>query len=726
MSNAPERTSLFASGDTLDLVRYWKLLVRRRWIVLAALAAVILATVAVTLRATKIYSAVCTIIIESSAPRVLDAQQVQDVVETGAGATWNTRDYFETQIKILTSRAVATRVVERLALASNPAFLGIDRVRDPAEQERLRRTRDPVALVQAKLRVDPVKFSRVVRLVVEDRDADLAAAIANAYADAYISESLAVRSSTTRNASDWLQEQLADLEGKLEQTGKALFEFKRRNDIVSTSWEDRQTMVSERLQTFNQALAKAGVQRAQLQARAEEIARALAAVERDGEAELESLPAVAGNSAILSLKQKYNESLVECADLEAKYLEGHPTLQACNEKLATMRRSLEGEIRTTLEAARREFDEVSQTERNLRALYEQTKTEAFGFNQYEREYVELKRAYENNQRLYDTVLKRLKDAGLAGMLEMSNVRLLDRARPSLVHVRPDLRKNLLAALVVGLVLGVGLAFAVEALDSSVRTQEHLEQLGATFLGVIPRVQPAPGEKADDLAVHRAPKSAVAECCRAIRTNLLFMSPDKPLKTILVTSSSPQDGKTTAAVDLSIAMADSGNRVLLLDADMRRPRVHKALGLRDGGGLSSLILGEVRLEDALQATPVQNLFAIPCGSIPPNPSELLHTEAFAAVLRAATERFDRIVIDSPPVAAVSDALIISTQVDGTVVIVKAGTTTRDAVRRTLRSLADLNARVLGVVLNDVDTKDSRYGAYYYSYGYYYGEKRGEAA
>jgi capsular exopolysaccharide synthesis family protein len=293
-------------------------------------------------------------------------------------------------------------------------------------------------------------------------------------------------------------------------------------------------------------------------------------------------------------------------------------------------------------------------------------------------------------------------------------------------VRPDLRVNLLVALALGLVLGVGLALAIEALDSSVRTQEHLEQLGATFLGIIPRVQPAAGEAADDLVVHRAPSSAVAECCRAIRTNLLFMSPDKPLKTILVTSSSPQDGKTTAAVDLSITMADSGNRVLLLDADMRRPRVHTALGVQGGKGLSSLILGEVTLEDAVQPTAVRNLFALPCGPIPPNPSELLHTAAFAAVIRSAAQQFDRIIIDSPPIAAVSDALIVSTQVDGTVVVVKAGATTRDAARRTLRSLADVNARVLGVVLNDVDAKDSRYGGYHYSYGYYSGEKRGEAA
>jgi capsular exopolysaccharide synthesis family protein len=174
------------------------------------------------------------------------------------------------------------------------------------------------------------------------------------------------------------------------------------------------------------------------------------------------------------------------------------------------------------------------------------------------------------------------------------------------------------------------------------------------------------------------------------------------------------------------MADSGNRVLLLDADMRRPRVHTALGLQGGKGLSSLILGDAKLEEAVQATAVKNLFALPCGPIPPNPSELLHTAAFAAVIRSAAQQFDRIVIDSPPIAAVSDALIVSAQVDGTIVVVKAGATTRDAARRTLRSLADVNARVLGVVLNDVDTKDSRYGAYYYAYGYYSAEKRGEAA
>jgi len=284
----------------------------------------------------------------------------------------------------------------------------------------------------------------------------------------------------------------------------------------------------------------------------------------------------------------------------------------------------------------------------------------------------------------------------------------------------------LAAILLGLLLGVGLAIGVEFLDNTIRSQEHVEQLGVTFLGVIPRVKPGDDGRTDDLVVLHQPKSVVAECCRAIRTNLLFMSPDKPLRSILITSAGPQDGKTTTAIDVAIAMAESGSRVLLVDADMRRPRVHKALGLAEGLGLSSLILGEGRLEQAIRRTELPNLHALTCGPIPPNPAELLHTEAFAALFKRMVEGFDRVVIDSPPVSAVSDALVLSTLVDGTVLVVKAGHTTRDAARRAVRSLADVKARLLGAVLNDLDTQDQRYGGYYYAYGYYYGDKKEEAA
>jgi capsular exopolysaccharide synthesis family protein len=223
-------------------------------------------------------------------------------------------------------------------------------------------------------------------------------------------------------------------------------------------------------------------------------------------------------------------------------------------------------------------------------------------------------------------------------------------------------------------------------------------------------------------VQTAPKSAVAECLRAVRTNLLFMSPDKPLKTIMVTSSGPQEGKTTTATSLAITMAGSGNRVLLMDADMRRPRIHRIFGAPNQAGLSSLILGEGSLEALVKDTGVENLWVLPCGPIPPNPAELLHTAAFQRILGAAASAYDRVIIDSPPIGVVADAVVMATQVDGTLVVLKAGKTDRDVARQAVRQLADVKAPVFGAVLNDLDLSDQKYGqySYYYQYGYYYGE------
>jgi capsular exopolysaccharide synthesis family protein len=207
-----------------------------------------------------------------------------------------------------------------------------------------------------------------------------------------------------------------------------------------------------------------------------------------------------------------------------------------------------------------------------------------------------------------------------------------------------------------------------------------------------------------------------------------MSPDRPLRTILVTSSGPAEGKTMLATCLAEIMADGGNRVLLVDADMRRPRIHKIFGVEPERGLSSLILGDGKLESVAQPTSIPNLFVLPCGPVPPNPAELLHTEAFKAILAAAVQRFDRVIVDSPPAGVVADAVVVSTQVDGTVFVVKAGRTSRDAAGRAVRAVADVKGRVFGAVLNDLDLQDQRYGQYYqyYRYGYYGNSARTDSA
>ncbi|HYD42336.1 MAG TPA: polysaccharide biosynthesis tyrosine autokinase [Anaeromyxobacter sp.] len=713
----------------IDLRALWLVAVRRRWLVIPFFVATVLATTIVTLRQTRIFESAVTIIIDVAAPRVLEKDQVQDVMDAGSGGFWYSREYYETQYKVIASRAVAQRVADKLQLGSNLAFLRLAEVKDPAEQERLRKARNPVAILAANLRVEPVKDSRIVKIRYTDPDPQLAAMIANAFADAYIAENLGVRSATTQNASEWLEQQLVLLEQRLEDSSRALFDFKRSHDIVATSWEDRQGMVSQRLTAINDALTKARVRKAELEARNDALKQAEAALAGSkvpGADALGAVTAVAGGDAsggIQPLKMRYIEASAECADLKLKYLEDHPKVGACGEKLAIAKAAFEDEVQSTLKAARLEYEEVAKTERNLLALLNETKSDAFGLNQFEREYLELKRNYDNNQRLYDLILKRLKDTGVSGMLQVSNVRVLDRASPAGRPVKPDVRKNTLLAILLGLAGGIGLALLAELLDTSITAREQVEEkLGLAVLGIVPSIPSSKDGTPNDLVAHAQPKSAAAECLRALRTNLLFMSPEKPLRTLLVTSSGPQEGKTTTATSLAITMSASGSRVLLVDADMRRPRLHRVFDLETRGGLSSLIVGEGDVEACVQRTHVPNLFVLPCGAVPPNPAELLHTASFRKLLAGLAERFDRLIIDSPPVGVVADAVVVSTQVDGCLVVLKAGRTSRDAARHAVKQLRDVNAPLLGAVLNDLDLEDQRYGQYsYYSrYGYYDGD------
>jgi len=721
----PDDGSLEDAGPAIDPKAIWRVIVRRRWPMLFAFLTVVTTVVLITFRQERIYSAVCTVIIDLTAPKVLEGQ-VQEVVYSGTGGYWYTRDYYETQYKVISSRTVASRVVEKLHLGENLKFLGLDKVQDGAAQEKLRSQADPIARVQLMLHVDPIKESRMVQLRVENPDPQLAAAIANTFADAYIAETVSIKMSTTQSASDWLETQLMDLENKLEKSTQGLYAFKKEKDIVSTSFEDKQSMVSQRLVALNDALTRVRVQRAQLQARSGSLGSSVDdAHSPNGSAGVSTHGL---NSFVIEqMKLRVLDLGNECTDLKHKYLALHPKLASCQERLELAKASLKRELDSARSAWEREYREVLQTERNLASLYNESKTEAFKVNQNEEEYQRLKRSMDNNQRLYDMVLKRLKDTGLSGLMRMSNVHVLDQARAARYPSRPNLPVNFLFAVVLGILGSCLLAFAVEYLDSTINSQEQVEQLlRLTFLGILPKIRVKNLEQKSELMVYNQPKSAVAECCRSIRTNLLFMSPEKPLIAILVTSGGVQDGKTTSAVSLAAIMADGGNRVLFLDADMRRPRAHRVFNVANEVGLSSVIVGTAKIEDAIKTTEVPGLSVMVCGPLPPNPTELLSTRAFANLLRTLEEKYDRIIIDSPPVVVVSDAAIISTLVDGTVVVIKAGKTSRDLGQRAIRALKNVNARVFGGLLNDLDIEDRNNGYYYSHYSQYYGPAKDEVS
>lgn len=504
----------------------------------------------------------------------------------------------------------------------------------------------------------------------------------------------------------------------------ALYTFRKQADILAI--DDRASMVSQKLQETSKALTDVQLKIAGLKARVAAIRNVQATQGADDRLWAEALPAARENENLKKLKERLHLLKNECTDLQSRYLDGHPKLMECREKRAFAEKDVERELANLVLSTEAELKEAVEKERNLKDLFEGAKAEAFDLEKKKVELDKFKQDADNAKRQYESVYKRLKDIELSGALRTSNVKVLDAARPSMAPIRPNVPQGVLMGIIAGLILGLGLALLLEFLDSSISSQNEVEErLGLTFLGFVPTIPETPnGPK--DLHVFREPKSLIAECTRAVRTNLLFMSPDKPFKRMLVTSSGPQEGKSTTVINLGITMAQSGNRVLIIDTDMRRPRLHKAFGVPNEVGVSSVVVGEGKAEDAIKSTEVSGLFVLPCGPVPPNPAELLHTKAFAELLNQLGEKFDRILLDSPPVGAVADAVVLATQADGVVVVLKAGQTHREVAQRTVKALRDVKANIYGAVLNDVNLERSKYGDYYYGYAYRYygeGEKKG---
>lgn len=702
-----------SSGPTpAGLMLRARALWRRKWVVLGVAVVVAALSAVYTLRQPKIYSASTSLIIDVTAPRFLDGE-VKEVMGEERSNYWFNKEYYATQSEIITSRAVASRVVDKLGLSTDAGFLGLAGLPDEKARVQAMQGADAVGLLQSRIRVLPAKDSRVMNIAVDDLDAPRAALLANEVAGAYMAENLALKLRMTEDARSWLEGRLEDLENQSKASEMAVYDFKKDADMLSTSLESRMSIVSDRINSYNLNLTEVSTRIAAMQARVEAIQKLRKASPED-ELWAEALPG-AKDGSIQDLKKAYTDVRVACAELSERYLPEHPKLLECQGKLGVIQGDFLKSLRNLVRSAETELSEAEAQRKNLVRLLDDAKAEAFQVNKKSIEYDRLKRESDNNQRLYELVLKRLKDIELSGLLRTSNVRVLDPARPLFAPIKPNVNRNLMVGLVMGLLAGLGVALLLDLLENSVATQADVEErLGLAFLGVMPRIEGSRAPKDRDLYVHREPKSSVAECCRAIRTNLLFMSPDTPFKTLVVTSSGPQEGKSTTSINLGVAMAQSGNRVLLLDTDMRRPRLHRAFGVPNELGISSLVVGEGTLDAAVKSTEVPGLFVLPCGPIPPNPAELLHTRAFAELLKAAAGKFDRVILDSPPLNAVADAAVLATQCDGVVLVLKAGKTNRESARRALRSLADVQARMYGAILNDVDLKAPRYGDSYLAY------------
>jgi capsular exopolysaccharide synthesis family protein len=717
--------------DPTPLITTWRT-VRKFWgTAFGTFLTVTLALTFFTLGQTKIYQANGTVMFDPNPPRPL-GKGVDTVVDLGAGSFWNNQEYYTTQYKIIQSMHIALAVVNQLGLHHDGGFLSGSA---PGIQSKPSSTTPELAaeLLRAHLTVEPIRESRLAIIRYEDADPARAQRIVSAIMDTYVEANLDDAMTSTSTAVDWLRGQLDNLKSDLESSEMALHEYKLSKNMLSVAFDDQSNMLREEMKQLNDVLTSARTKREEIGARRNELIKLILE-------EPSNLPAseLLQSPLLQILRQRYEEAVRDASALQAGGLgTHHPEASAAAARVEACREALLAEVHNIQGAVDRDFAVVSRQEAGLATLFDQAKKEALDLNLREIEYNRLRRAKDNNEKLYQLILERTKESDLARMLRVNNIRTLDRPLIPRAPVRPRVAINIGLGILLGVLLGVAAASARAFLDRTLKTPDDVERdLGVPFLGLIPEIDETSvryGRKGKsrrrirgpdvnrELIVKEYPMSGTAEAARAIRTNLMFMAPDKPYKTILITSGGPAEGKTTVACCIAIAMAQAGQRVILIDCDLRRPRLHRIFNKSNDLGITARLLEPTKLDDTEEIkTDIPNLSVIPAGPIPPNPSELLHSERFKSLLKMLAGHYDRIIIDSPPIVAVTDATVLSTLVDGTILVAKAFTTRKDLARQALRAIADVGAKTAGTILNAVDLDRHEYKYYYYYYkkdGYY---------
>ncbi len=709
---------------------YWKVILKRKWTVISFTFIVLIATGVMTFTMNPIYRSTATIQINKENPQVVDFKEIFSI---------NTMemDYHQTQYRILESRTLAKRVIHSLKLSEHPEFLPKPKT---AYQERKGKivaffsgffsssekeaspseTKKEILLINqflSRLKIEPIRNSLLVKIHFDSNHPELSAQVANTVAATYMQQNLEIRFITTEKAKEWLTGQLQDLKGKVERADEDLQFFGSKHDIISLDEKENVTM--QRLTELNEALTKAESDRIAKEATYRQI--------KGGN--IDSFPSILESKLISDLKQAYIQ-------LEAQYVKqletfkaDHPEIARLKKQMETLKTRLDGEISKIAAGIKNDYESGLKREALLRQAFEQQKKKVMGMKEKAIQYNILKREADTNRELYKGLLQKMKEAGISAGITASNIQLVDEAELPIKTHKPNKRLNLILALIVGLFLGVGLAFFFEYLDNSVRTPEDVEQLvRLPFFGLVPQISHERRTHVDkettcpiELITFGHPKSMLSEAYRNIRTSILLSFCGKPPKKIAISSPNPAEGKTTTAINTAIALSQTGARVLIIEADLRKPRIHRIFEQENGMGLSNFLSGNAELDSIVRQTEIPNLFYILSGPLPPNPSELLGSSLFKSMVESLGERFDHIVIDAPPILGFADSTVLSTCVDGTILVVQAGKTPRETLLRAKDILLQVNARILGVVINRVNLRGSGYDGYGYYYHHYYGEK-----
>jgi capsular exopolysaccharide synthesis family protein len=722
--------------EVIDLGHYWSV-VRRQFKKIIALSSVAtLISILVVLSLIPKYSATSTLLIEASESKVLSIEEVY-------GLSGNGSEYFLTQFEILKSRDMASRVVEKLNLvnsaavnpfhASNKKSFSIKasilamingEPEPPTEKQILVSTVDNF---WSAVSISPVRKTQLVKISFESEDASFAPIAANAVADAYVESQLEAKVGLTKQAADWLGARLGGLKEKLDISEYKLQEFREKNNLIDIKGVT--TLVTKELDQVAGRLVSVRIELLDFKTSYNQ----LQSLKDMSYNSLSSLPFILDNSLVVRLKESESTAGLKVSELSDRYGAKHPKMMAARSDLKSVRASLLTQMVLIAEGIENDYSAAKSKERSLVEALDETKARMLSINRTEFELSDYVRNARANRALYETFFTRINETAETSTLRTANARIVDPAIAPKGAFKPKKKLIVMLVLVVSLMFGVAMAFLLDVLDSTIKHPDDVDyKLNTSMLGLLPLL-PASKDKASKdkatveyshvTAFMHGDHAGFKESVRTLRTSITLASLEKPVQTLLFASSVPSEGKTTSSVNLACAYGQM-EKVLLIDADMRRPTVAKQLRLPQGSrGLSNAVAYPEMLDDSIHSIEDLGIDVMPAGAIPPNPLELLSSKNFSDILETLKTRYTKIIIDSAPLQAVSDALYLSTLTDGIVYVVKADSTRDKFIKSGLSRLDDANARILGVVLNQVDVeKEARYGGtydgYYDNYNYNY--------
>jgi polysaccharide biosynthesis transport protein len=751
----PMRAAGFGAGNFdeeeghIDLLAYWHVIKKRLALVIGVVfAAVVLTTIYAYLQ-TPLYTAEARILLKPGTPQIMESKDAEQE------SYYDSDDYenFEkTQYEILRSRSLAAYVIRAENLEQNQAFLGpkpepglissaLSSVshwlnhtngRKPRPEPADSQTHNgvPPALVGAYLgglRISPVPDTDLVTIGYVSTDRNLAAKLANAHAHGYIRLGIELRSQANEEAENFLKERLSELKDSLEKSEIAVNDYRRAKGIIPglMSLDGKETVVLDRVSELSKDLTGAQVERIGLEAQVQLI----------NSRKYDSMPAVMSDSAVQSVETQLNSLDADYASMANKFKPDYPPMLQMAAKREELERRLNGEISRVISGIQGSYQAASDKEKKLQAEMDKERQQALGLNDAAVEYAILQREVDTNRELYEDVLQRMKGIALTAEAQTSNIIIVDPAETPGGPSSPRKFSMIVRNSALALVAVIGLVFGLEYLDTTLKTPEQVERyLRVPNIGAIPsfanlRLKAKgttllPEENGikkigygRELLGVANPYSLVGEAYRSFRTALMLSRAGAPPKIILFTSAHSAEGKTVSATNTAAMFAQTGARVLLIDADLRKPRCHRVLGMENSSGLTEVLTGTCEVQDVIRTTIIDGLSFMSAGSLPPNPTELLGSERMAQIAAMVAHEHDVVIIDSPPVMPVSDALLLAAVVDGVVLVVNSLKTSKHHVKMACAKLEYARAKIFGVLLNEIDLKHPGYGHYSHYYNHY---------